>query len=180
MTAKGHFIFSIALVILVKKIVLLPFLKESNNWGHIFFGAIFACLLPDIDHPQSWLGRKIKFISVPISRFFGHRSITHSFVAIFLYIHLINNNFLLKIFPYDIMEAFIISYIGHIIADCLTPSGVPLLWPFFFRLRIPIIRTHKKNLYEKFFCILILIFSILYPIDFFYIKNFFEKFYNIF
>lgn len=173
MTAKGHLIFSIAFVILIKKVILLPFLKESDNWGHIFFGTIFACLIPDVDHPQSWLGRKIKFISIPISRFFGHRSITHSIFAIFLCIYLLNNSYLIMFCPYDMLQAFIIGYISHIIADCLTPSGVPLLWPCLLRLRIPIIRTHKKNLYEKVFCSLFLTISIIYPIDFIYIKSFF-------
>ncbi|VEB43121.1 Inner membrane protein ydjM [Chromobacterium violaceum] len=45
-------------------------------------GGLAGSLLPDIDHPKSWLGRRIPFLSRPISYLFGHRGITHSLLAV--------------------------------------------------------------------------------------------------
>ena len=44
--------------------------------------AVAGPLSPDIDHPKSWVGRRMKLISIPISKLFGHRGITHSIVAV--------------------------------------------------------------------------------------------------
>ena len=44
--------------------------------------AAIASLLPDADLPTSKIGRLFWFLSVPLERRFGHRTITHSLVAL--------------------------------------------------------------------------------------------------
>ena len=44
--------------------------------------AATASLLPDIDLPPARMGRLFWFISVPLERRFGHRTLTHSAVAL--------------------------------------------------------------------------------------------------
>ena len=44
--------------------------------------AAVASLLPDIDLPPSTIGRLFWFLSVPLERRFGHRTLTHSLVAV--------------------------------------------------------------------------------------------------
>lgn len=86
--------------------------------------ALLGSLLPDIDHPQSWAGRKMRVISVPLSLVVGHRGITHSLLAVAGAIAL------LAIMGTGWMAApVVIGYLSHLMADALTPSGVPLLWP---------------------------------------------------
>ena len=41
-----------------------------------------ASLLPDIDLPPARMGRLFWFISVPLERRFGHRTLTHSAVSL--------------------------------------------------------------------------------------------------
>ena len=41
-----------------------------------------GALLPDIDHPSSWVGRRLRVISRPLAATIGHRGITHSLVAV--------------------------------------------------------------------------------------------------
>ncbi|STI17542.1 putative membrane-bound metal-dependent hydrolase [Escherichia coli] len=55
----------------------------QGDWWHIVPSAILTCLLPDIDHPKSFLGQRLKWISKPIARAFGHRGFTHSLLAVF-------------------------------------------------------------------------------------------------
>ncbi|MCR6629565.1 MAG: metal-dependent hydrolase [Magnetospirillum sp.] len=86
--------------------------------------AALGSLLPDIDHPQSWAGRKLRPISVPLSLLVGHRGITHSALAVLACLGA------LMVMGTGWMAApVVVGYLSHLAADALTPSGVPLLWP---------------------------------------------------
>lgn len=86
--------------------------------------AVLGALLPDIDHPHSWAGRKMRVISVPLSLVVGHRGITHSLLAVAGAVALLTT------MGTGWMAApVVIGYLSHLLADALTPSGVPLLWP---------------------------------------------------
>ncbi|MBV9748546.1 MAG: metal-dependent hydrolase, partial [Acetobacteraceae bacterium] len=39
-------------------------------------------LLPDLDHPRSWVGRRLRVLSRPLAAAFGHRGATHSLLAV--------------------------------------------------------------------------------------------------
>ncbi|MCP4696717.1 MAG: hypothetical protein GY862_07700 [Gammaproteobacteria bacterium] len=86
--------------------------------------AAFGSLLPDIDHPQSTLGRAFYFISEPLNKKFGHRKLIHS---VFLW------GILVAVGVYT--EQTIILYLGvgawsHLFIDTFTVSGVQALEPF--------------------------------------------------
>lgn len=167
MTACGHLIFALASSIFAKKLELSPVLAQGS-WWHIIIGGILTCLLPDIDHPKSLVGHRLKYLSIPIAKVFGHRGITHSFLAIVGYSMFISSDLLSRIIipiPMDFIHAMIIGYISHIIADMLTPAGVPLLWPYHWRFRIPILSPSKYPLGERVFCILVLVYAFLFPIN---------------
>ncbi len=103
----------------------------------------FSSLLPDIDHPRSWLGRRLGIISRAIAKLVGHRGVTHSFIAVLGLLALwrwkANLVFGVK---YDwVLLPVVVGYLSHLAADSLTYAGVPLLWPHNFRFRIPLART---------------------------------------
>lgn len=98
--------------------------------------AALGALLPDIDHPQSWAGRKMRVVSVPLALIVGHRGITHSALAIAacaLLLTLLGTGWL--------AAPVVIGYLSHLLADSLTPSGVPLLWPNKRRFTLNLCRT---------------------------------------
>lgn len=98
--------------------------------------AALGALLPDIDHPQSWAGRKVRFISIPLSLLVGHRGITHSALAV------VAGATLLAIMGTGWLAApVVVGYLSHLLADSLTPSGVPLLWPNKRRFTFNLCRT---------------------------------------
>ena len=82
MTAEGHLFFSIACAVFAKNAELTPVLAQGD-WWHIVPSAVLTCLLPDIDHPKSFLGQRLSWISKPVARGFGHRGFTHSLLAVF-------------------------------------------------------------------------------------------------
>ena len=122
MTAEGHLLFSIACAVFAKNAELTPVLAQGD-WWHIVPSAILTCLLPDIDHPKSFLGQRLKWISKPIARAFGHRGFTHSLLAVFALLA----TFYLKVpeswfIPADALQGMVLGYLSHILADMLTPA----------------------------------------------------------
>lgn len=100
---------------------------------------LFGSLLPDIDHPHSVLGRRVRFISVPIHKYFGHRSITHSIIF------LVICTYLPIYLGYDAIGTGLgIGIISHILLDLLCPgSGVAFLYPLYpYRIQL----LHKIRL----------------------------------
>ena len=97
----------------------------SNNW--IFLGfVLFASLLPDIDHPQSKVGRKVKPLSWLINNVFGHRGIFHSIWPVLgLYI--------VFVYLLDWRLAGLglcVGFFSHLVSDALTLDGVNFGHPF--------------------------------------------------
>jgi len=92
--------------------------------------AILGSLAPDLDEPQSLLGKKLAVIAHPIKLLFGHRGFTHSLAALGLAVVVL---FGLGLAGYGLRPsyglAFVLGYAGHLGADWMTSSGAPLLWP---------------------------------------------------
>ncbi|AZL83461.1 metal-dependent hydrolase (plasmid) [Aliivibrio salmonicida] len=97
-------------------------------------------LLVDLDHPDSLIGSRLRFLSIPISTIFGHRGMLHSLLSIigisYLVIEkiepILNENLQPFLIP------FVIGFLSHLIADSLTPAGIYWFYPFKFRVRISI------------------------------------------
>ncbi|WP_028401073.1 metal-dependent hydrolase [Ectobacillus panaciterrae] len=96
--------------------------------------AAFGALLPDIDHPKSTLGRIIKPISWALHSIFGHRTITHSLLFLFIVTSLLWTVF--PNYPFVVM-GICIGVISHLMLDALTVSGIPLLYPLKTKIRFP-------------------------------------------
>ncbi len=177
MCVKNHLIFCLSFIIFFWK-----FLKKLNIYLdllRIIPISFLSCLIPDIDHPRSFLGYKFKFISIMIFNLFGHRTITHSFLGLILLILFIIyiNIFFLK-FNFDIIFAIFLGYFSHIFCDMFTYKGVFFLWPYKIKFRIPIFYffLNKKN--DYYFCIFLLFMSIIIN-NLIFIKNLLINFLSI-
>ncbi len=100
-------------------LVLLPYLNPQNQILYIAL-ILFGSLLPDIDHPDSKLGKKVKIIGF----LFEHRGFFHSIFAL-----------ILLVLPFMILKLEYIAwplgigYLSHILADALTLQGIMFLHP---------------------------------------------------
>lgn len=132
MMVKGHMMVATACFLVYKDFQL------EKNWvidARIFLEYVVVMvgvLLPDIDYPESTIGKRVKYLSYPIYMLFGHRKLTHS--ALF-----VGGMFWLGL-EYDNM---LICYLAvgaglHLVGDYLTPEGVPILFPFGRNYRAPI------------------------------------------
>ena len=78
MMAKSHVVVGLASWVAAAPLLHLPVTNP------LYLGlAVAGSLLPDIDHPQSWVGRRSRPISTAIASAFGHRGVTHSAIAVF-------------------------------------------------------------------------------------------------
>jgi len=102
----------------------ISFFGVSNKY--LFMGfVLFASLLPDVDHPESKIGKKIKPISWLISKVFGHRGVFHSiFPAIGIYLLFI------YVFGWRIAGVGLcVGFMSHLISDAFTLEGINFLHP---------------------------------------------------
>lgn len=98
--------------------------RELPHWGLIFLCCVFS-LLPDIDTGASLIGYLFPWLSESIERRFGHRTITHSFLAL---VAVAAAAWFL--FP-DGWHWLTAAYGSHLVLDMIVGglAGVPLLWP---------------------------------------------------
>jgi inner membrane protein len=98
---------------------------------------VAGSLLPDIDHPASWVGRRTRPVSTAIARVFGHRGMTHSAFAV--------AGLTALLLHYDYrrgpVAALAVGYLSHLAADLLTPRGLRLAWPLRGTWCVPLVRT---------------------------------------
>lgn len=78
MTSKTHLSSSLALGL--APIVFVPGLISTELIPFYIFGISFGAIFPDIDEPQSYIGRRVPILPRIIKSIFGHRGITHQFL----------------------------------------------------------------------------------------------------
>ena len=143
MLAPTHSIFGIFLTL----IFLAVFgIQWSLHWT-IILVAIIGSIMPDIDHPQSVIGRIFYPLSSYLERRYGHRTITHSFIGwiiaslafavivllVICIFYILNIAWKLEFGYWSLMPrwiaAFSISYFSHLILDMFNKRGAQMFWP---------------------------------------------------
>ena len=121
------------------------YLFSPFNTGHLWLDlplVAMGALIPDIDHPKSILGRMVQPISQIIYQFAGHRGPFHSllFMGMIGYLLLMLNQFVCQIIPVapsNMWAMLVFGSLTHLLGDSIFgASGVPLLWPLKFRLKL--------------------------------------------
>ncbi len=98
----------------------------STNALYIVAGAAIGGLIPDIDHPDSFVGNAIEPISKIIKDTIGHRTLTHSLLFLLII------SFVTSLFNVMLGVGIGNGILSHIVLDILTPhtNGVAFLYPF--------------------------------------------------
>ena len=161
MTARTHDAFAFASLITIA-----AYFPPQNLTLYTLFasvvGNITGALIPDMDSAGNRLWDLLPFGNTVAKYFrlvfYKHRSITHSFLGLFLVYKLLEW-VLPKLFnpsfvdPHTLLISMMIGYISHLIADGLTEEGLPLLFPFKMKFGFPPIvkwRITTGSWFEKF------------------------------
>lgn len=92
-----------------------------------------AALVPDIDTPESKIGKLVPPLSFALNKIFGHRNFFHSVWAVLaVYV-------LLKMFWPLMAAPAAVGYASHIVLDMLNPAGVRLFWPLRLNVAFPLV-----------------------------------------
>jgi inner membrane protein len=102
--------------------------------------ACAGALLPDIDHPRSWVGMRLRIVSRPLAAAIGHRGLTHSLLAAAVCLLLLGGQGASR----AIVAPLFVGYLSHLGADLLTPGGLPLAWPLKRRFSLPLCKTGSR------------------------------------
>lgn len=125
MQAKTHITTTLALG--------LPLMSLTNELTLVNVGVLaVGSLLPDIDHPSSYLGKRHKMVSSVTNKAFGHRGITHSllgFILIGIIVKFIQKQYLTDGIE-DIVFWLMLGYLLHLLEDSFSQRGVKWLYPF--------------------------------------------------
>lgn len=107
------------------------------GFGICTLGGILGGLFPDIDHPQSIIGRKKKITSHIVNYMTGHRGLIHypifllwvSFMC-FIGYYALPLTFIFREVYFLFVSGFISGYASHIFIDLFNKKGIKLLAPF--------------------------------------------------
>jgi inner membrane protein len=99
--------------------------------------ALTGSLLPDLDHPKSWLGRRLRLVSRPVAALLGHRGITHSALAVAACVWGLTQGGA----PRWVVAPLAVGALSHLAADLLTPAGLRLAWPMRRTWALPLCRS---------------------------------------
>jgi inner membrane protein len=135
MMARSHVVVGLAAWIAAAPLLHLPALDP------VYLGlAVAGSLLPDVDHPKSWVGRRTRPVSTALAAALGHRGVTHSAIAV------VGLTLLLLHAGYrrGVVSSVAVGYLSHLAADMLTPQGLRLAWPLRGTWGLPLFRTGSR------------------------------------
>ena len=126
---------------------------------------LFCSMLPDIDTPNSIIGRKLA-VSRLINRKFGHRTFTHSLLFILSAALLCSvfSQFVFQINNFAFTVA--LALFSHSFFDMMTVSGVEFMYPFSRSIYVlpsnPRYRLRVRDFRSEFFVFIIFIVLLLF------------------
>ncbi len=122
-----------------------------GDWWHIIPSAILTCLLPDIDHPKSFLVSALQMgieTDCPRVRCRGLPPVCLAvFALLATFLSQVPDTWII---PADALQGMVLGYLSHIVADMLTPQAFPY-WPCRWRFRLPILAPRKRQSAGRFY-----------------------------
>ncbi|MBF0233775.1 MAG: metal-dependent hydrolase, partial [Desulfamplus sp.] len=113
-----------------------------------------GALLPDLDHPQSFIGRVFFPVSVPLHSWLGHRGAFHSFWLWGL----------VSLVGWMIWDPLALLGVGafiHVVSDCATVAGVRALEPWSSKLFVMFKREWRLKTGGRTELIVLLLFGLI-------------------
>ena len=98
----------------------------------ITISSIIGSYIPDIDEPNSKIGKRIRLLSKILKFIFKHRGIIHTpFFGILLMLGIRYGlaSFVPPEYLKNILLGFFVGYASHLLLDTITSRGIMWLWP---------------------------------------------------
>lgn len=121
MTVKSHVLASITIF---NSVYFTAFNYDSTAYMFILLGVVIGSVFPDIDEPNSFLGSKVKIVSIPTNFFIGHRTLTHNILVYIVPMAVLWFYGMEDSYAKLLLIGFLTGAILHILEDAVTNSGV--------------------------------------------------------
>jgi inner membrane protein len=128
MQAESHAIISLGVAV---GLATAQDVRSPSLFAGLVAASLFGALLPDVDHINSRISRKLPILAWP---FWGvrHRGLTHSLIG---FVGLVLLMAALRL-PVWAAVGIMFGFVSHLVADMVTVGGVQLLWPLRWRVRL--------------------------------------------
>ncbi|WP_238918751.1 metal-dependent hydrolase [Clostridium sp. YIM B02555] len=131
--------------------------------GVFFGGTIIGSLFPDIDHRNSYIGKKAKGISKTINKLAGHRKLFHA-PLMYLLLYSISAGIPMKKVYFIGITGLFFGILSHLILDSFTIGGLPWFYPFTKKkFSLGKIKTNSKL--EDVFCGILICINVVMLLD---------------
>lgn len=155
MLARTHVLCGSAFIVGASALQPFELLSFQGLWA--FCGVFLGSLLPDLDHPKSYLGRRFFGLSLLVSKF-EHRGFTHSLLfcsgCVFSLILATKLNYLP--IPMPFIQGLFLGLLSHMACDILTNRGIKLFWPMSIWVSVPYLNMRTGSSKEFFVSFMIL------------------------
>ncbi len=102
--------------------------SAGRQWSVWVLSVLAGGLLPDLDEPNSALGRRLGWIAWPLKLAVGHRTLTHSVLGILLVGLVVGIAGWWQGWPWILPAGVMVGMAVHVALDSLTGS-IQLWWP---------------------------------------------------
>ncbi|WP_100399068.1 metal-dependent hydrolase [Bacillus sp. FJAT-44742] len=142
----------------------LSFTDIATAGGVYLASSIAGGLLPDICSPRSWIGRRLPLIATIISKTFGHRTFTHSFL--FLFIIYFFTQSIEGEWGIAVQTGLLVGIASHLLLDMMTSRGVHLFFPIKFPVRFPFFTKTGSTLGEGSIAVLLTLWVVYFAVTY--------------
>jgi len=96
--------------------------------GILLGGSLIGSIFPDIDHKNSYIGRKAKTVSKAINKFAGHRKLFHG-PLVYLLLYSMSLGFFTNKLMIAGIRGLFLGVLSHLLLDSFTIGGLPWFYP---------------------------------------------------
>ena len=122
-------------------------------------GAAIGSLLPDIDHKNSYIGKKTRVVSKTINKLAGHRKLFHA-PLFYLFLYSLKSGTEFQSFPSIILDGLFLGILSHLILDSFTIGGLPWFYPL-SKKRFSLAKIKTNGKFEQILCTALICVNIL-------------------
>jgi inner membrane protein len=168
MNYKTHINGGILAALYIKcQIANMPLVPTAVFLGGAFVGSIF----PDIDHRNSYIGKKTMGVSKAINKLAGHRKLFHA-PLVYLLLYSVGLGMLTDKLILTGMKGLFLGVLSHLALDSFTVGGLPWFFPFSKkRFSLGAIKTNGKL--EDILCGIFICINIVISLDMLHITSIF-------
>lgn len=139
--------------------------------GVFLGGAFLGSILPDIDHKNSYIGKKAKTVSKAINKLAGHRKLFHA-PLLFLFLYSTGLGMTSNVLTLLGIKGLFFGVLSHLILDSFTVGGLPWFYPF-SKKRFSLGKIKTNSTLEDIFCGILIFINIIILLDMMHITSVF-------